>query len=307
MKPVHQLSIRNGMTINELLISMRSVGVMGCGRLAQAADILEQMIQDKKCTVFFGQAGALIPGGMRTILVDMLRKKYVDVFVTTGATLTHDLAEALGFPHEIGRHDGDDATLHKQGKDRMWDSYMNNRVYEAMEDFFEKHWDVFCTAKTIRELIFLIGSKVTDKNSLLRVAYEENIPLFCPALADSGIGLMIYGRKAKGKEIHVDAFEDMKDIMDIAWTSQKTGVFYLGGGVPKNFIQQAMQFSPQSASFGVQVTMDRAEFGGSSGASLKEGISWGKMNPKGTFVDVFLDTTVALPLLYGALQERIKS
>ena len=306
MGTVHHLSIHRGMSINELVTSMRSVGVMGCGRLALAVDILEMMIKNKDCKVFFGQAGALVPGGMRTILADFLRNRFVDVFVTTGATLTHDLAEALGFSHEVGISNSDDVELHKKGKDRMWDSYMNNKVYEKMEDFFEKNWDLFSTAKKINELIFLIGSKIKDKNSLLRIAYEKKIPIFCPALSDSGIGLMIYGRKSKGKNIQIDAFEDMKDIMDIAWTCKKAGVFYLGGGVPKNFIQQAMQFAPKSANLGVQITMDRAEFGGSSGASLKEGISWGKMNPTAKFVDVFLDTTIALPLVYGALLERIK-
>ena len=137
------------------------------------------------------------------------------------------------------------------------------------------------------------------------MAYENKIPIFCPALADSGIGLMIYGKKMSGKEIKIDAFEDMKDIMEIAWNCKKAGVFYLGGGVPKNFIQQAMQLAPKNADFGVQVTIDRAEFGGSSGASLKEGISWGKMSPKGKFVDVYLDSTVALPLIYASLKERV--
>lgn len=301
---VKQLNIEKGMKVDDLIKNMKEVGVMGSGRLGKAADILELMVKDKDCKVFFGQAGALVPGGMRNIISDLLRNKFVDVFVTTGATLTHDLVEALGYRHEIGKSDADDAELHKKGLDRMYDSYMPNKVYEAMEDFFNKYWDEFSKAKKINELINLIGSKLTDKNSILKIAYDKKIPIFCPSLADSGIGLMIYGRKASGKQISIDAFEDMKDILDIAWTSKKSGVFYLGGGVPKNFIQQSMQFSPSSASYGVQITTDRAEFGGSSGASLKEGISWGKMNTKGKFIDVYLDSTIALPLIYASLKNR---
>ncbi len=301
---VKQIDIKKGMEVDELVRGMRDVGVMGAGRLGRAVDILEEMIKDKECKVFFGQAGALVPGGMRNIISDILRNKYVDVFVTTGATLTHDLVEALGFKHEIGSHEVNDAELNKKGIDRMYDSYMSNTVYEAMEDFFKENWNELCKAKKISELIYLIGSKLKDKNSILKTAFDMKIPIFCPALADSGIGLMIWGRKAEGKGIFIDAFEDMKDILDIAWTSKKSGVFYLGGGVPKNFIQQSMQFSPKSAFYGVQVTTDRAEFGGSSGASLKEGISWGKMNSKGRFVDVFVDSTVALPLIYAALKNR---
>ncbi len=293
------------MTINELTREMKKVGVMGAGRFGKAVDILEEMIKDKDCKVFFGQAGALVPGGMRQIIADILKLKLVDVFVTTGATLTHDLAEALGFKHEIGNSHADDFELNKQGKDRMWDSYMRNEVYEKMEDFFEEDWEYFSKAKKITELISLIGSRIVDNNSILRIAFMNNIPIFCPALADSGIGLMIYGRKMKGRDIKIDAFEDMKDIMEIAWTCKKAGIFYLGGGTPKNFIQQTMQFAPKGASYGVQVTTDRAEFGGSSGASLKEGISWGKMDPKGRFIDVYLDSTIALPFIYGALLDRI--
>ncbi|MEK6952180.1 MAG: deoxyhypusine synthase family protein, partial [Nanoarchaeota archaeon] len=109
----------------------------------------------------------------------------------------------------------------------------------------------------------------------------------------------------KGKKIEIKLFEDLKEIVDLAWTCKKAGVVYLGGGVPKNYIQQAMQFSPKSASYGVQITTDRAEYGGSSGASLKEGISWGKMDKNGEFIDVYADTTVVLPLIYASLKERV--
>jgi deoxyhypusine synthase len=140
----------------------------------------------------------------------------------------------------------------------------------------------------------------------LRTCFEKKIPIFCPAIADSGIGLMIWGNLAKGKSINVGTFDDMKEILSIAWDSKKSAVFYVGGGVPKNYIQQAMQFSPNAAELGVQITMDRPEPGGSSGAELREGISWGKMSGKGDFVDVICDATIALPLIYAALKERLK-
>jgi len=112
---------------------------------------------------------------------------------------------------------------------------------------------------------------------------------------------MMWGRIMKGKgKTKMDVFADMNDIIDIAWTSKKNGVIYVGGGLPKNFIQQSLQFS-KGADYGIQITTDRAEFGGSSGAPLKEGISWGKMKSKGKFVDVSCDATIALPLIYASL------
>ena len=114
---------------------------------------------------------------------------------------------------------------------------------------------------------------------------------------------MIWGRIAKNEKnnTNIDVFSDMKKIIDTVWTSKKNGIIYVGGGVPKNFIQQALQFS-KGADYGIQITTDRAESGGSSGAKLKEGISWGKMKKNGKFVDVFCDATIALPLIYASIK-----
>jgi len=305
MKKVEQIKIKKGMKADELVREMGKTGVMQVSKVGKAADILEKMIKDKDCKIFLGQAGALVPGGMRNILSDILKNKFVDVFVCTGASLTHDLVEALGYNHLQGNEDMDDKELNKKGLDRIYNSLMPNKVYEGLEDFFEENFDYFSKAKTVKELLWLIGSKVKDENSILRQAYLNKINIFCPGLEDSGIGLMIWGRLMKGKKIEIKLFEDLKEIIDLAWTCKKAGVVYLGGGVPKNYIQQAMQFSPKSASYGVQITTDRAEYGGSSGASLKEGISWGKMDKDGEFVDVYADLTVVLPLIYASLKERV--
>ena len=127
---------------------------------------------------------------------------------------------------------------------------------------------------------------------------KNKIPIYCPALADSGIGLMIWGRLVSGKKISIDAFDDVNKIIDTAWTSEKKGVIYIGGGTPKNFIQQALQFS-SGANYGIQITTDTAEGGGSSGAPLEEGKSWGKLKTDALYVDVKCDATIALPLIFA--------
>ncbi|MEM4267112.1 MAG: deoxyhypusine synthase [Candidatus Nanoarchaeia archaeon] len=300
MKPVKQMDVKPGMKVSDLVKEMSHSGVFGAGRIGKASSIMKKMFDDEDCKVFLGVAGAMVPGGMKNIIIDMLNKGYVDVLVTTGATLTHDLVEALGFYHYQGSADVDDAKLHKERYDRIYESYMPNQVYEKLEDFFVKHFDEFAKAKNIKEFLWKVGEFTPHENSILRVCYNKKVPVFCPAIADSGIGLMVWGRIAQGKKINIDAFDDMKEIIDIAWTSKKNGVIYVGGGVPKNFIQQSMQFS-KGASYGVQITTDRPEPGGSSGAELREGISWGKMNPDGEFVDVYCDATIALPLIYASL------
>jgi deoxyhypusine synthase len=305
MKHVHQITPKNNITVNNLLSELTSVGVMGAGKLALSTDILESMIKEKNCKVFMGVAGAMIPGGMKNILIEYLKNKWIDVFVTTGAMLTHDLVEALGYHHYQGSEKADDLELKKQGYDRMFDSYMPNNVYEGLEDFFEKHTSKLQETNSIAKFLKILG-KLAPKDSLINTAYKNNIPIFCPALSDSGLGLMVWGQTSKGKEFKVKAFEDLKDIMDIAWTSTNSGVFYIGGGTPKNFIQQSMQFAPNLAKYGVQITTDRPEPGGSSGAPLKEGISWGKLNPKANYVDLICDATIALPFITSALKDRLR-
>lgn len=306
MKPVSHIKIKKAITVNELVRQMDSAGVLGSGRMGKAVNICESMIHDKDCRVFLGLAGPLVPGGMRDIIIGWIESGWVDVVVATGATLTHDLGEALGYRHYQGNANTDDEELHKKGFDRVYESYMPNRIYEGMEDFIAKNFDKLKDKKSIKDFLWEIG-KLTPKKSICRACFEKKIPLFCPAISDSGIGLMIWGQLAKGKKIDTNVFEDLKEIIDIAWTAKKCGVVYFGGGVPKNYIQQAMQLAPKSASYGVQITMDRPEPGGSSGAELKEGISWGKLNPKAKFVDLICDATIAMPIIYAALKERIKN
>lgn len=298
MKKVKHIDIKKRMKVADLAREMSASGVMGAGRIGKAAELLNEIKKDKKCKLFFGLAGAMVPGGMKNIVIDMLKER-VDVFVTTGANLTHDLVEALGYSHLQGSPDADDTELHHKKIDRIYDSFMPNEVYEGLEDFFIKIFEKLPKEMNIKEFLWELGRHVKAKNSILRICYEKKIPIFCPAIADSGIGLMVWGRLAAGKKIRIDAFDDLKEIIRIAWDSEKNAVFYVGGGVPKNYIQQAMQFS-KGASYGIQITTDRPEYGGSSGASLKEGISWGKMNERGKFVDVYCDATIALPLIWAS-------
>jgi deoxyhypusine synthase len=238
----------------------------------------------------------------------MLENGWINVFVTTGANLTHDLVEALGYRHYQGSKDVDDKALHKQNIDRIYEAYMPNEVYEKLESFCNGVFDNITNAEgvsnlNIKEFLWEFGRRV-PKGSILRVCADKQIPIFCPALSDSGIGLQVWNYIQR-KKLPVDAFEDLKEILDIAWTSKRAGVFYIGGGVPKNYIQQAMQFS-KAAAYGIQVTTDRPEPGGSSGAELRESISWGKLSEDAEYVDVLCDATIALPIIHAALKERLK-
>lgn len=302
LKPIKAIDIKKEMKVYELVEGFKNIG-FSANKIYRASEILKKMKNDKECKKFFGFAGAQVPAGMKKIIIDMIENSYIDVFVTTGANLTHDLIEALGDKHYQGESNVSDEELNKKGIDRIYNVFMKSNVYEKLEDFFKKNWDEISNTKNTKEFIWKIGeilSKKGIKNSILSICYEKKIPIFCPAIADCGIGLMVWGRLMEGKKINIDAFDDMKEIIDIAWTCKRSGVFYLNGGVPKNFIQQSLQFS-KGADYGIQITTARTEDGGSSGAPLREGISWGKMNKNADFVDVFCDSTIALPLIWASV------
>ncbi|MBM3228507.1 deoxyhypusine synthase [Candidatus Pacearchaeota archaeon] len=304
MDRIKPIKITKDMKISELVSEMEEAG-FGARKIGQASEIMKKMFSDSACTVFLGVAGAMVPAGMKEILIDMIKEDKISVFVTTGANLTHDLAEALGESH-YACDVWDDVDFSKKGFDRIHNVFMKNTTYEKIERFFEENWEKFQNCKNITSFLRKIGELLLkEENSLLRICYEKNIPIFCPSIADSGIGLMVWGRLAAGKKLSIDAFEDMKSLIDIAWNSKKKGVIYLGGGVPKNFIQQSLQFST-GADYGIQITVDRPEPGGSSGAPLEEGISWGKLKPtakrNSDYADVFCDATIALPLLWASVK-----
>lgn len=313
MKKVEQVKTEKGMSVDELVRAWGNIGAIA-KNLSKATDIMEKMIKDKECTKFFGLAGAMVPIGMKQVIIDMVRDHWIDVLVTTGANLTHDLIEGLGYNHLQGDHKVDDAELHKKGLDRIYNVFMPNNVYEGLEEFCFKAFKEMNESVPglsegkgigIREFLWELGKRCPEKNSILRACYEEKVPVYCPAIGDSGIGLMAWQYSQENK-FPVLVFEDLKELMDLAFDSGKLAAVIIGGGVPKNHIVQTFQFCPNKASYAVQITMDRPEPGGSSGAELREAISWGKLSDTAEYKDVICDATIALPIISASLKTRLK-
>lgn len=303
MKPIKHIKITKDIKVSELVNQMKN-SAFNARAIAKATEILIQA-KKEKCKLFFGMAGALVPAGMKQIIIDMLNKKFIDVFVTTGANLTHDLIEALGFRHYLGDEKANDVQLYEKRLDRIYNVYMPNKVYQKLEKFFIENFDEI-NAETNSEFLNNLGKvlkKNSFKNSILIACYENKIPVFCPGLSDSAIGLMIWNMMLRKKTPKMNEYKDLAKMLELAWYKKKA-VFYVGGGVPKNYIQQAMQFS-SPALYGVQIKIEHESFGGSTGASLKEGISWGKLHKKAKFIDIHCDATIALPLIYAALIDKI--
>ncbi|MFX1425164.1 MAG: deoxyhypusine synthase family protein [Promethearchaeota archaeon] len=302
LKRVNQLKIDSETSILNLMHSLKDAG-FNAKRLALACEIYEEMNNDKECIKFFGLAGALVPAGMQGIIYDFIKEEFIDILVTTGANLTHDLAEALGFHHlqgDINLEDIDDVDLRNKEINRIYDVYMPNKVYEGIEDFVSK-LSIPDYEMTVSSFLNFLGKQIPKThNSILKICSEKNVPIFCPAFTDSGLALQVGFHHQK---INLNHFKDMLDMVNLAWDAKKAGVCFVGGGVPKNFIMQSLQFCPNSATYAIQITMDRPEPGGLSGATLREAMSWGKVNENAKYSTVISDATIALPLILWYLKE----
>jgi len=302
---IRHAEIHGTMTVNELMLQLDGCA-FGAGRIAGACDILEKMQADD-VTKFFGLSGAMVPAGMRNMVSDMIRDGYIDVLVTTGANMVHDIIEAVGGCHTMGTEHVDDLDLRTKHINRIYDVFLEDDCFENLESKLQGVFGSLDNNKTysIRELLTEVGKNLDDKHSILRSAYDMDVPIYCPAIQDSVIGLQAWLYNQTNK-MQVDAFKDMRELMDRCFEAKRTGALLIGGGVPKNYILQCMLVTPKEGyDYVIQITMDRAETGGLSGATLEEARSWGKVGESSETMQVYCDATIALPLMVAAVNERL--
>ena len=302
--PVTQLHVKPKMTVNELVEAMGKAGAYNGGSLARAADIWEQMLRDGETTKFFGLAGAMVPAGMGGIVSDLIKGGHIDILVSTGANLTHDIIEAIGCRHFHGTAFCDDIELRHDEINRIYDVYLPNEAFEHFEEFMQGVFGELepGSAISISGLLEHIGKRA--KSGILHTAARKKIPVYNPAVQDSMIGLQ-YWLFSQTNKVTVDAFADMPALMDRCFTAKKAGAMLVGGGVPKNFILQSMLMTPNGFSYAIQLTGDRPDLGGLSGATLDEARSWGKITEEAQAVTVYGDATITLPVLTAAVMERL--
>lgn len=301
-KPIEAAKISNDMKVGELIDSFSGCA-FGAGRLAEAVDIFREMTNDSECTKFFGLAGAMVPAGMRQIVSDMIREREIDILVSTGANLVHDIIESLGLRHYKGTDISDDIWLKNNAINRIYDVFLPEHHFTELEDKLQSIFREIPDRLSITELLSHIGSMLNDNNSILKSAYDTGVPVYCPAIQDSIIGLQAWLYK-QTKPLNVDVFADMRGLIDRCFEAKRTGVVIVGGGVPKNFILQSMLVTPKSFDYAIQLTMDRPEPGGLSGATLDEARSWGKIGEKARAVTVYSDATITLPMIVAASKCR---
>ncbi|MBD3256196.1 MAG: deoxyhypusine synthase [Candidatus Lokiarchaeota archaeon] len=305
LKHVNQFKLDDKFDILDLINNLAETG-FNAKRLALACKIYENMINTPDCVKFFGQAGAMVPVGLQGVIHDFIEEGFIDILVTTGASLTHDIAETLGYHHlqgEVDINEIDDSTLHSCEMNRIYDVFLPNNVYEGIEDFVSQ-LEIPDYQMSVSEFLAFLGKQIpSHPKSILGICAEKEVPIFCPAFTDSGLALQLGFHHRK---LNLNHFKDMLKMVEIAWDAKKAGVCIIGGGVPKNFIFQSLQFCPNSASFAIQITTDRPEPGGLSGATLQEAVSWGKISEGARQSTVISDATIALPIILWYLKKAIK-
>ncbi|MBA7595746.1 Deoxyhypusine synthase-like protein [subsurface metagenome] len=304
-KRVEHIELKPDMRVDELVDAMGKSGVFSAGRVAKAVEIYCEML-DAGSTIFMGVGGAMVPGGLRRVLTQAINEGLVNVIVTTGANVTHDLIEAFGGYHARGEALVNDAELRERGISRIFDVYVPQQVFELFEDRIQPMFaDVTKEGARMSsaELLRRIGSRLDDENSFVKAAAVKGVPVFCPAVADSILGLQAW-LYSQEHELNIDCLRDVREVVELAGNAKEPGAVLLGGGVAKNFVFQSMLLTPQSFKYAIQITMDRPEHGGLSGATLEEAKSWGKLAPDAKAVMVIGDVTVIFPLVVASVLNK---
>ncbi|HTX89391.1 MAG TPA: deoxyhypusine synthase [Bacteroidales bacterium] len=277
---------------------------------ATAADILNRMIRDRNCTIFLTLAGSTSAGGCMQVYVDMVKANMIDAVVSTGASIVDmDFFEALGFRHYKGSYNVDDRDLRAHYIDRIYDTYIDEEELQVCDSTIEKIANTleprpYSSREFIREMGKWLKKNSKKKDSLVQACYEHNVPIFCPAFSDSsaGFGLVKHQWTHPGKHVSIDSVKDFLELTKIKMAAKTSGLFMIGGGVPKNFIQdtvicaEVLGKEVPMHKYAIQITVADARDGACSSSTLKEASSWGKVDTVYEKM-VYAEATSVLPLI----------
>ncbi|MBN1791102.1 MAG: deoxyhypusine synthase [Bacteroidales bacterium] len=277
---------------------------------ANAADMLLKMVRDRECTNILTLAGSTSAGGCMQVYVDMVKHNMIDVIVATGASIIDmDFFEAIGFKHYVGRTDVPDKKLREYYIDRIYDTFIDeddlqvcDNTIKAVADSLEPR--PYSSREFIQELGKYLVAHSVKKDSLVQTCYENNVPIFCPAFSDSsaGFGLVKHQWENPDKHVTIDSVRDFRELTMIKMQAETSGLFMIGGGVPKNFAQdtvvcaEILGKSVPMHKYAIQITVADPRDGACSSSTLQEASSWGKVDTKYEQM-VYAEATTVLPLI----------
>ncbi len=328
LEPVHPLDVGAASSVDALVRGMAGTA-FGGRRLGEAADVFEEMVRDEDCFRVVTLSGAMTIAKQGLVLCEMIDRGWVQAIVSTGALMTHGLVEGAGMLHFKHRPGMDDEELYRKGYNRVYDTIeLEQNLYDTEEVLgraLEKVADgeVLSSARMTR----LIGEDLgrhTAERAILKSAVARDVPVYVPAFTDSELGLdFALWNRARVRDgrpaIRFDPFLDLEDFTERIVPARRLGIFTIGGGVPRNWAQQVAPYLEilsarlklnlplQRYRYAVRICPEPEHWGGLSGCSYEEGVSWGKFVPPsegGRFAEVYADATIAWPLVVRAVIER---
>ncbi len=313
---VNQVDFEKIKNVADLVESFKDSSIQA-RNVGQCADIFQRMLKDKeRPTILLGLAGPLIAAGLRNVIRDLIHNNIVDDVVSTGAIMYQDFYAAMGEGHFTGSPHADDTVLRDLLINRIYDTYVDEEKFAAFDTFIGQFADSLKPKSySSREFIHELSKVIDDNNSILVTARKKGVPIFCPAINDSSIGIGLtehyHAAKRDGRQpLTMDSIRDNYEITQLVVKSKRTAAFYVAGGVPKNYINDSIVMSyifgknTGGHKYAIQMTTDSPHWGGLSGSTLAEAQSWGKVNKKANFSMAFVEPSVSLPLIYGAAYQN---
>ena len=284
---------------------------------ARAAGIYNEMLSDKDSSIFLTLAGSTSAGGCMNLYADLVKNNMIDAIVATGASIIDmDFFEALGFKHYQGSQFQDDTELRKNYIDRIYDTYIDEEELQACDKAICDIANTldprsFTSREFIKELGKYLKTNGKKKGSLIETAYDNDVPIFCPAFTDSsaGFGLVMHQEQNPKKHITIDSIREFRELTEIKLKSKQSGLLMIGGGVPKNFIQDTVVCAEllgkkvDMHKYAIQITVADTRDGACSSSTLKEASSWGKVDVTKEQM-VFAEATSVLPLIASDAYHR---
>lgn len=330
LTPLEPLDLSKIKSVDDLVRAMGNTSFTG-REVGRGAEVVEAMARDKECFVVMTLAGAMTVAKQGLIITDLIDAGVVNAVISTGALMAHGLVEAAGRSHFRYDPRMDDGELYEAGYNRVYDTLEPETNLDFVETIVArilKGWDhneALCSYKLNRDVGKYLSENVKERG-ILKSAYEKGVRVFVPAFSDSEIGLdFALHNRARRKNgvppLRYDPFEDLEYYAETLLKQERLGIFTIGGGVPRNWAQQ---FGPyidlrhrrggedlplKRFHYGVRICPEPVNWGGLSGCTYSEAVSWGKFVPVeegGRFAEVLLDATVGLPLIAGAVLERIR-
>ncbi|MDH7517775.1 MAG: deoxyhypusine synthase [Candidatus Thermoplasmatota archaeon] len=310
-KPVRDIQLKKGMNSNELIKEFYDSGGFSAKKVAVGVEIIEKMVKEKDCVKFLSFPACICSTGTRGIIKELLKRKLFDVVITTSGTLDHDLARVWkNYYH--GSFIADDRELHKKGINRLGNIFIPNECYgKILEDKMQPILNDLYKIKnkwSTKELIWEFGKSLekekNGKNSILYWAWKNKIPVFVPGITDGAFGSNLWMYYQEHRDFTIDLLKDEQELSDIIFGAKKSGALIIGGGISKHHVIWWNQFK-DGLDHAVYITTAVEYDGSLSGAQTREAISWGKLKEKADNVTIEGDATVLLPLMIGALMERL--